>query len=136
MNKFLWKSIILLSLVGCSIYQEEYKANLAHLLTTATDESYGKQPETYHQKIIEAMIKAQMKDPDSVKFIWNEPVRCNFPAKNSRTTPLLGWCVKVAYNAKNSFGAYVGYKLREYRYVDGNFYSVCSHEPHLGWSCY
>ena len=75
-----------------------------------------------------------LKDPDSVKFKWGEPYKCNFPESKNSTAPLLGWCFRVYYNAKNSFGAYTGYKMEEFRLRKGRIHSVCENTQ-LGLVC-
>lgn len=118
-------TLLVVFLCSCSATQIEYQNNLKVLLQNSTNEDYGTLPKEY-KTITETGIKMLLKDPDSAKFIWSEPYRCNFPAKDSPATPLLGWCTKVKYNAKNSFGGYVGYKLHETRWYKGDIYSVCS----------
>ena len=122
MKKFLLLSVGLILLSGCGII---YQNNVEKLLESATEESYGKKPENY-KIIMENGIKMTLKDPDSVQFKnWVEPYKCYFQSKESMTTPVLGWCSSVYYNAKNSFGGYVGYKYEEIHWVDGSVYSVC-----------
>ena len=39
----------------------------------------------------------------------------------------------MEYNAKNSFGAYVGYQWQLIRFKDGHMYSICMRNKELGW---
>lgn len=69
----------------------------------------GEKPTDYEQRAIE-YIKANLKDPDSMKSISAGPVRdgvCNTTGLN--IGPMFrGWVIPISYNAKNSYGGYVG----------------------------
>ena len=101
-----------------------YQNNLDKLFEDATEESYGKAPKDGYQVYAERGIKATLKDPDSAKFKWGKLYHCDFHSRDSFTTPILGWCTEVSYNAKNSFGGYVGYKTIELRFLNGELYSM------------
>lgn len=73
-----------------------------------TWEEVGSAPKNY-EKTSEAFIKSQLKDPDSLKqFSATAPIKtsCSVGIYGSH----FGWLVRVTYNAKNSFGGYVGEK--------------------------
>lgn len=127
---------IVFLLVGCTSTYKEYQANLATLLETTTDIEfeYGPKPKV-DKDVIELSIKSLLKDPDSAKFKWGNLYKCDFPSKKSAVLPRLGWCIDVAYNAKNSLGGYVGYKLYRYQYYEGDLHSICINNPQLGWLC-
>ena len=133
------QKILIVAFILCSctnVYnnnREIYQRNLNQLLETATDKDYGELPKGY-KIATEISIKLFLKDPDSVKFKWGEPYKCNFPESKNSTAPLLGWCFRVYYNAKNSFGAYTGYKMEEFRLRKGRIHSVCENTQ-LGLVC-
>ena len=99
----------------------------------STNKDYGDLPKDYKQ-IIELVIKSQLKDPDSAKFKHLEPTKCNFLSKDASKKTLYGWCIRYYYNAKNSFGGYVGYKLMEERWYQGKLYEDCE-ETKYGFIC-
>lgn len=128
--------IMIFLLVGCTSSYKEYQANLATLLETTADLEFEYGPKPMVDKdILELSIKSLLKDPDSAKFIWGDLYKCDFPSKKSAVLPRLGWCVEVSYNAKNSFGAYVGYKSYRYRYYEGDLHSMCIKDHQWGWFC-
>ena len=118
------KLLLLTCVIILSSCVNTYQNNLDKLFEDATEESYGIPPKNVYQTQIEQAIKASLKDPESAKFIWGKPYHCDFHSKDSYTTPILGWCVEVSYNAKNGFGGYVGYQTIELHYLNGEFYSV------------
>lgn len=120
-------------LCACSFTAQEYQKNLTALLQNAKDNDYGNKPTENDIKLLEISQKTLLKDPDSAKFIWGKPYKCDFPSKNSEVTPVLGWCIEMMYNAKNSFGAYVGYQWQLIRFKDGHMYSICMRNKELGW---
>lgn len=118
------KLLLLTCVIMLSSCINTYQNNLDKLFEDATEESYGKPPKDGYKQEAELGIKAALKDPDSAKFILGKLYHCDFHSKYSYTTPILGWCVEVSYNAKNSFGGYVGYKTIELHYLNGEFYSM------------
>lgn len=133
MKKILLISFALFFLYACSFTAQEYQKNLTTLLQTAKDDDYGNKPTETEIKVLELVHKTFLKDPDSAKFIWGKPYKCDFPSKNSKTIPVLGWCIDMECNAKNSFGAYTGYKWQLIRIKDGSIYSICKRDQELGW---
>ncbi len=109
-----------------------YQQNSEKVLNT-TNKDYGELPKE-HKQITELFIKSQLKDPDSAKFKHLEPTECNFLSKDEAKKTLYGWCIRYYYNAKNSFGGYVGYKLMEERWYQGKLYEVCG-ETEYGFIC-
>ena len=86
----------------------------------------GPYPSDY-QQIVKDYLHANLKDPYSVRDLEIGP-----PEQNSRWTGLLysgelyAWRSCVAYNAKNSFGAYIG--IKSYGYYIRNGEVVYWHE--------
>jgi hypothetical protein len=79
---------------------------------TNTRADVGAKPEHYEQTIRE-YLRVTLKDPYSVQdFSVSEPelTACSI----APGSPFYGWRVATQYNAKNSYGAYVG--LRQYFY--------------------
>ncbi len=109
-----------------------YQQNLEKVLNN-TNKDCGDLPKN-HKQITELFIKSQLKDPDSAKFKHLEPTKCNFPAKDASKKTLYGCCIKYYYNAKNSFGGYVGYRLMEERWYQGKLYEICG-ETEYGFIC-
>ncbi|MBR3913322.1 MAG: hypothetical protein IKJ28_03730 [Alphaproteobacteria bacterium] len=106
---FLFLSIGVLQ--GCSYPCYSTQGCRDLLLSTVNTEDFGKKP---NKKDVEntahELIKDVLKDPDSVKFKkMTDPVRC-YRAGDYGYIFEYGWCFVVSYNAKNSYGGYVGYK--------------------------
>lgn len=85
--------LMLLFLVGC-----------ASKMPTATD--YGTYPQQY-KEITRDYLLSRLKDPESARFeYFTEPKKQWVSAGGSAFH--LGYAVCVTYNAKNSYGGYVG----------------------------
>ena len=75
-------------------------------MNTNTPEDAGQKPEKYEQTILD-FLKKNLKDPNSmIDFSVTDPVQssCRIGIYGS----FHGWRVDTAYNAKNSYGGYVG----------------------------
>lgn len=68
---------------------------------------------------IRDMVKVGLKDPDSLKDLKvGQPAKCWYRA--SPLDPLeYGYCTTISYNAKNSYGGYVGVTTYKIFYRDG-----------------
>lgn len=94
-------SIMLLSLASCATPMPQ-------------QQDIGPKPENYETRATE-YIREKLKDPDSMKNIKVGAIRdgiCRTGGlmfANRVVGPTMrGWVVPVSYNAKNSFGGYIG----------------------------
>lgn len=81
-------------------------------LNTNTAQDVGSAPVNY-ESTIRAYLRETLKDPFSIQdFSVEAPVlaRCSIGIYG----PFHGWAVRTHYNAKNSYGAYVGRKTYYY----------------------
>lgn len=72
--------------------------------------------------------KAFLKDPDSAKFKFGIPYK-GFIVGEAKTE--FGYFLDIYINAKNSYGAYTGYKLTRRLYRNGKLLGQCSYKPSL-----
>lgn len=122
-RQFLIFSLTLLStaLIGCT-------SNLARPGASA---DYGKPPENY-EGIIKEHFEAQLKDPDSARYIFSNPVKAygNEGILYGGGIRWAGYLVKVEVNAKNSFGGYVGYEPYLVLFSGNAIYKVVTGDSH------
>lgn len=73
---------------------------------------WGPVPENY-ESIIKAHFDNLLKDSESARFRFEKPFRAyqNYGLIKGGTIKWVGYLVQVHVNAKNSFGAYTGFKL-------------------------
>lgn len=69
--------------------------------------NYGPYPSDY-ESIVYGFMERILKDPDSARYKFRTPVIRGYAGSPSR----FGYVVCVEINAKNSFGAYTGYRLQ------------------------
>ena len=89
---------------------------------------YGAKPlgkdDAQNKMIIEAAIKARLKDPYSAKFRFREPYRGWI--KQAKPCKIgYGYLYDVYVNAKNSYGGYTGEKRYTYLFQDGMLIGGC-----------
>lgn len=86
--------LMYLTVTGCAI-------------TPVSEEQAGPRP-TNAEATVRKYLAETLKDPDSLSQfeILRGPTPCKLGFKVNS-----GWCVTYAYNAKNSFGGYVGRTL-------------------------
>jgi hypothetical protein len=72
---------------------------------------YGAKP-VFSTEVIKAVIKMQLKDPDSAKIQGITPFKREWylNPENFNTQFAYAWMSCASVNAKNSYGAYTGYK--------------------------
>lgn len=59
------------------------------------------------ERIVRAHLESTLKDPDSIKQLQvSTPERC--ANRRASWKPEFGWCLQFSYNAKNSYGGYIG----------------------------
>lgn len=81
-------------------------------LNTNTPADAGEEPKKYEERILNHLNRV-LKDPDSMKnFSVSKPMLTSCAI--GIYGPFNAWRVAVQYNAKNSYGAYVG--LQSYYY--------------------
>lgn len=73
--------------------------------------NYGNPPLAY-EETIKAYFSNVLKDPESAKYKFGNPVRAyaNNGLAYGGKVAWVGYMVEVQINAKNSYGGYVGYK--------------------------
>lgn len=98
-------------LSGCSYPCYSTQGCRDLLLSTIRTEDFGKKPNKKEvEKTAHDLVKAALKDPDSVKFKeMSDFVRC-YRAGDYGYIFEYGWCFYIPYNAKNSYGGYTGYE--------------------------
>ncbi|HBV3334746.1 hypothetical protein [Klebsiella pneumoniae] len=108
------KIINLVSLSGallisaCSVSQNEINSA-----------NYGSKPINNEEKVID-MIKESLKDPESLRVLSiTNPAR-GFSKYGFGSTEH-GWFTTITYNAKNSYGGYVGAKSSTFVYLNGDY---------------
>lgn len=105
---FIGVSVIALGLLsGCGT---AYKQNAAELIARSSVSDWGTPPPSDHEQKTKAFFENVLKDPYSAQYKFAAPIRAAIPQSGMSTNPVLVWGVDVAINAKNSYGAYVGFK--------------------------
>ena len=87
------------------------------------------------KKLSEISIKVFLKDPDSAKFKFSDQLYKGFIVERTSESLLghtynieFGWLLDTYVNAKNSYGAYTGYKLRRTLYRNGEIVGMCKND--------
>ena len=104
MKKLLVAAIFLgvFALTGCATQKQETYYTLTQ---EEIDNSHPEKLPNNYKSLIHNFFTTALKDPDSAKYIFYKPVRAY-----SASTKTVFWMVRVDVNAKNSYGAYTGYK--------------------------
>ena len=108
------KLLLLLSIIGCASTHTYAPVKV----------NYGEYPQNF-KKLVTGYLKNTLKDPTSLRLgmvtvpkkdhFFNVKFIPNYFTKASAiTTPVYGWRSCVTYNAKNSYGAYVGSRVRTF----------------------
>ncbi|WP_241640741.1 hypothetical protein [Rosenbergiella epipactidis] len=85
----------------------------------ANSVNYGDKPSNYSKALI-GDIKRSLKDPDSIKVVSiTNPYRAY--STYGFGSIQYGWYITVRYNAKNSYGGYVGETGVNYVYLNGKY---------------
>lgn len=101
----------------------------------------GERPEPeVAEHVVRAHLARMLKDPDSVKqFAITSPPTCTKWYRGTFGTGGMeaGWAVNFEYNAKNSYGGYVGLKSGQLimRGAGVNFIPVIPPEPRQFFPC-
>jgi hypothetical protein len=81
----------------------------------------GPFPENYEQ-MVKNNLNASLKDPYSVQELTiTRPIQTSLWTGIARSGSVQAWATCVTYNAKNSFGAYVGKRSYTYFIREGEF---------------
>lgn len=108
-------AFVLITLCGCATAPTK----------PSTPIDYGPPP-VVDKAAVEAELRAGLKDPESARFRWIEPVQVSW-RENVFKPWQHGWSVKVWINAKNSFGGYVGEQPYWMRYQNGQRVMTVAH---------
>ncbi|WP_024561708.1 membrane lipoprotein lipid attachment site-containing protein [Franconibacter pulveris 601] len=111
MKKFLLVFLTALTLTGCMSTPTATQISNAY---------YGELPQYYEGQIKET-IGSSLKDPDSAKYQFGTPSKAYFQGGIADNFKMYyGWAIPVRVNAKNSYGAYVGYQQYVFMYINDN----------------
>ncbi|ENO4093235.1 hypothetical protein ACONLG_003488 [Edwardsiella ictaluri] len=86
-------------------------------LQDANSVNYGDKP-INNEKTVIGMLKEKLKDPDSLKVISITNPHRGYSKYGFGSTEY-GWYTSISYNAKNSYGGYVGEKTITFVYLNG-----------------
>ncbi len=92
---------------------------------------YGAYPKNY-ESIVKSYISSTLKDPFSARFQFKKPFKAylrNAPVTGGEPS-VFGYMVYANVNAKNSYGAYVGWKPYKVLIRNGNVVGEASYN---GW---
>ncbi len=109
------------TVTGCGL---AYTAKRNDLLKTASVEDYGPPPPEDYREIEQRMIEGMLKDPESARYQFEEPVRNIIPKGFGSVTPILVWTDEVRVNAKNAFGGYTGFSPWLVAWRDGRIIAI------------
>lgn len=117
MRKTLIISAATLAISGC-VSSSSFQA-------PSPNHNYGAAP-IYSEPEVKSVMEVNLKDPDSAKYRFGSPVKahCNNGILSGGNVVWAGWVVPVQQNAKNSYGAYVGYEGYYARFEGDNLLEV------------
>lgn len=116
---------LIVSIAGCAALEDKWHT------TTIEDTATGEPPVEY-VKIIKTYLENSLKDPFSAQYKdFSLPIKGSYQKSDIIQSPTLvnvngyvqvtnihGWQVVVEVNAKNSYGAYVGWKTYTFIFRD------------------
>lgn len=109
-------SVIIIFLVGCA------GVSGGNWMGINVSKDAGTMPNNYEETAKQCLMQ-RLKDPDSLKQF-----SVGNPSKTSCSIgiygPFWGWCVQVNYNAKNSFGGYVGLQTKYFWFHGENVVAI------------
>ena len=123
MKKCLIPAVILVC-SGCAAPQQSLPP---HIDPGNSPSEVGEIPINYIATV-EADLKSTLKDPFSVVIEVDVPTLDSCQTGDHLFRRFHGWKVPVHYNAKNSFGAYVGYKTLFYWFAAGKLQRITENE--------
>ncbi len=107
--KFFVMTLFSFALMGCVTLMTKEEVATA---------KFEQLPSSYKSDI-EKFISANLKDPDSAKYIFHDPRKGYQSSKK-----LVAMVVPVEVNGKNSYGGYTGYTLYHIAYISGQYQDV------------
>ena len=112
MKKALGKLLTGLFLAGCAGQPSQQELAVA---------DYGPAPGPEFFEAVKFAVKVGLKDPDSLKDLQvGQPKKCGYRSPlELNAKAVYGYCTTIAYNAKNSYGGYVGLRAFNIMYRDG-----------------
>lgn len=88
--------------------------------TELSNAYYGELPQ-YYEGQIKQTIGDRLKDADSAKYQFGTPSKAYLQGGMAENFKMYyGWAIPVRVNAKNSYGAYVGYQDYMFMYLNNN----------------
>lgn len=130
MKNFLTLSLAVALVAACGV---TYKSKAEDFARTQPESAWGSRPPTGHQKAEEGWIRSQLKDPYSADVRPGPVGRFVLPASFTDPTVVPVWCSDINVNAKNSFGAFTGFKAWRFCYSNGNLFAVENSEGIRSW---
>jgi hypothetical protein len=121
MNASLAAFVLLVTVAGCATPFRDRPTD-EQIAEASASGAFGAPPDKYEAAINE-WLRLSLKDPDSVKSLKISPPMKGWSFEagallvNERKD--WGWVCFVEYNAKNSYGGYVGLKSYRYFFKDG-----------------
>ena len=111
MRNLLFTAVLVLPLAACQTtsFQKPIQG-----------QDYGSEP-SYSESDLKTVMGEDLRDPDSAKYKFLSPEKayCNNGILSGGKIVWTGWVVPVEQNAKNSYGAYVGYQKYYARFENG-----------------
>lgn len=85
---------------------------------------FGSKPVGYENNIKD-LVSLQLKDPSSAQYKFYEPQKGYFQDGMAQNFEIhYGWIIPIQYNAKNSYGGYVGFKPLYYFISKERIYDI------------
>lgn len=114
-------AMLAFGLVGCgSVYQQR----AAEFEATQPVSAWGRKPPEFHRQAEIASIKGALFDPYTADIREGSLARYVLPESFSSPVPVAVWGSQILVNAKNRFGAYVGFKTHYFFYRDGALFAT------------
>lgn len=112
--------VLSLTISGCSV---AWNSKVDEIRKNAKEEDYGEIPTNSEEKI-KSFMELVAKDPTSLIYRdWSAPEKVIIPAKDTWTSPILGYLISVYVNGKNSYGGYTGFTKYFFIFVNNELYA-------------
>ena len=108
MSRIIAIVVACLVLGGCAISMQPAVPYDAHYKKPAPGSSFGMYPHNYKELTVEK-AESVLKDPESARYRFEPPRKAYLCSPSSGDVRWQGYLVKVAINAKNSYGGYTGF---------------------------
>ncbi|HWH75062.1 MAG TPA: hypothetical protein VNV16_12445 [Methylibium sp.] len=103
-------------------------------MQTQPESAWGPKPPAGHAKTEAEWLRRQLKDPYSADIRPATLSRTVLPASCTDGTVVPVWCSNIAVNAKNSFGAYTGFKTWMFCYSNGSLFATVDGDGIKTWA--